>query len=81
MERPHSRNQQRMKITKKVLDKYSIKYQTLKLTGRNRIEQVFETIQLGGFVGFYLSMLNKIDPAPIPWVDYFKAELKKIYKS
>lgn len=72
----HPRNQKRIEITKKVLDGYKIKHQEIKLTGKTKIEQVFELIQFGSFVSFYLSMINNIDPTPIPWVDFFKAELK-----
>jgi len=72
------RNQERIEITKKVLDGYKIKHKEIKLQGKNKLSQVFEIIQFGSFVGFYLSMLNKLDPSLIPWVDYFKKELKKL---
>jgi hypothetical protein len=35
-----------------------------------------EFIQLGNWITFYLAMLHGVDPAKIPWVDYFKKELK-----
>lgn len=73
----HPRNQKRIEITKKVLDGYKIKHQEIKLTGKTKMEQVFEWIQFGSFVSFYLSMVNNLNPTPIPWVDFFKAELKK----
>jgi len=74
----HLRNQQRIEITKKVLDKYGFKHMELELTGKTKLQQAFEIIQFGGFTAFYLSMLNGLDPAPIPFVDYFKKELKKL---
>ena len=74
----HSRNQRRIEITKKVLDGYKIKHSEVRLRGTTKLEQVFELIQFGAYVGFYLSMLNNLDPSPIPWVDYFKKELKKL---
>ena len=37
-----------------------------------------EIIQLGAYTNFYLAMLNGINPAPIPWVDYFKEQLAKV---
>jgi len=42
---------------------------------KNFISQAFEFIQFGVYVNFYLSMLYKINPAPLPWVDYFKVKL------
>ena len=72
----HPRNKKRIEITKRLLKKNKISCASLKLTGKTQLEQVFELIQFGGFLGFYMSMLNSIDPAPIPWVDYFKKELK-----
>ncbi|MFC1711579.1 SIS domain-containing protein [Patescibacteria group bacterium] len=73
----HNKNTTRINITQKVLSKYKIPFDEINLTGETKLEQVFELIQFGSFVGFYLSMLNKLDPTPIPWVDYFKKELKK----
>jgi len=79
MESPlyQSRNQKRYQVTQKVLEGYKIDYTSFKLTGQTQLEQVFELIQFGGYTGFYMSMLNTLDPSPIPWVDFFKKELKK----
>ena len=71
----HRGNSKRINITKKVLTKYKIDYLELKLIGKNQLVQVFETIQFGSFVSFYLAILNNLDPTPIPWVDFFKKSL------
>ena len=71
----HPRNKKRIEITKRLLKKNKIQVESMKLTGKTQLQQVFEFIQIGGFVGFYMSMLNGIDPAPIPWVNYFKKQL------
>ena len=71
----HPRNQKRIEITKKVLDGYKIKHLDIELSGKTKLMQVFELIQFGSFVTFYLSILNNLDPSPIPWVDYFKKKL------
>jgi len=44
-------------------------------TAPTRLAQVFEVIQFGALVNYYLTVLNGLDPAPIPWVDYFKKNL------
>ena len=66
---------QRFKITKEVIQKNNIQSLTLKLDAIDKNSQVFESIQFGAFVNFYLTMLYGIDPAPISWVDYFKEKL------
>jgi hypothetical protein len=57
---------------------YKIKFIEIKLEAKNKLEQAFELIQLGCFISFYLAMVNNLNPTPIPWVDYFKKELKKL---
>ena len=72
-----ARIRQRLAITKQVLKKNKVKSLTIELKGKTKLEQGFETILIGSYVSFYLAMLNKINPAPIPWVDYFKKKLRK----
>lgn len=69
------RNQKRYALTIDVVSQNKIKAAQVMLTGRTKLEQVFEAIQFGAFWQFYLTMLYGIDPAPIPWVDYFKKKL------
>ncbi|MBI5621771.1 hypothetical protein HY933_02835 [Candidatus Falkowbacteria bacterium] len=70
-------NQKRMAITKRVVDKNGLDILDYKLHSKTKLEQSFEMLVFGGYVNFYLAMLNRVDPSPIPWVDYFKAELVK----
>lgn len=67
----------RYQVSQQVVKKNEIDFFSYKLKGRTRLVQVFEAIYLGGFVSTYLAFLNEVDPAPIPWVDYFKEALKK----
>lgn len=69
--------QKRMDLTKSVIEQNGIKTLTIELTADTPLGQAFELIQLGGYVTFYLAMLHGVDPAKIPWVDYFKQQLKK----
>lgn len=68
--------QKRIKITKEVVKKNSVPYTALEVKGRTRLIQVFETIYLGSYISYYLALINQVDPATIPWVDYFKKALK-----
>lgn len=72
------RNQARYKITKEVIEKNG--YQTLEFKNqeKDKISQTLATFIFNSYVSFYLAILNKVDPSKIPWVDYFKAKLKKI---
>lgn len=70
----------RMSITKEVVKKNKITYFSLKIKGRTRLVQIFETIYLGGFVSYYLALLYGVDPSAIPWVDYFKKKLASAHE-
>lgn len=71
------RNQLRYGITKNVIEKNNYKVLEYQLQANNKISQAFEAITFNSYVSFYLAMLNNLDPNKIPWVDYFKKELKK----
>lgn len=67
----------RVEITKDVLKKNNLHFSVYKLRGETSLSQMLEILQWGGYVTFYLGMLNGVDPSKIPWVDYFKKELAK----
>jgi len=71
------RVQRRYEITKKVLEKNGIFNLSYKCTEKDKLSQVCEALSLGSYVSFYLAMQAGIDPTAIPFVDFFKAELKK----
>ena len=72
----HPRVQQRAKLTKQVVAKNKIKVISHELKGATKLEQSFELLQLGSWISYYLGMLNSVDPVKIPWVDWFKKQLK-----
>ena len=69
--------QKRYDITKKILDKNSIGYAVYVAQEKNKLAQACEVLILGSYISFYSAMLQGIDPTAIPFVDFFKAELKK----
>lgn len=73
-----ARNSKRMKLTSDVIKQNHIPTETIMLKGVSALTQVFELIQWGAWVTFYLAMLHDIDPSEIPWVDYFKREIKSL---
>ena len=68
--------QKRFAITQDVVAKQQLATHTIKLTGPTELAQVLEAYTLSGLITFYLSALYGVDPAAIPWVDYFKKQLK-----
>jgi len=71
------RNQKRMRITQQVVENNDIETIKIELVSETKLNQVFELITLMSFTGFYVSILEGLDPSPIPFVDMFKEELKK----
>lgn len=72
---PH--NEKRMKLTGQVIEKNDCEYRDIKLTSKSKIGQVFEMLVKGVYTAYYVAMLNGQNPTGTPWVDWFKAELKK----
>lgn len=71
------RNQKRYKITQTVLRKNKINFFEFQPPAKSKLLQSFAVLEWGSFLSYYLALANKIDPSPIPWVDYFKNALQK----
>lgn len=67
---------QRMQLTQDVVSKNNIQNLIYTPQGTTKLSQVLELLMLGGYVTIYLAVLYKQDPSLIPWVDYFKKQLK-----
>ncbi len=65
-------------MTKEVVEQNKIEHLTYTPQGNTKIVQAFDTLLFGSFVTYYLAMLYGADPAPNPWVDYFKKRLKEL---
>jgi glucose/mannose-6-phosphate isomerase len=76
----HPEVKRRYPITEQVLKKQGISFSSLSLNGPDRLFEAVEAIQAGGYLSFYLSQANGIDPGPIPWVDYFKDVMAELTK-
>jgi len=72
------KNQIRQQITKKVVAQNKVKSVSYQLKAKTKFEQVLEALLLSSYATFYLAILNNINPTPVPWVDYFKDQLKKV---
>lgn len=64
----HPRIKLRYKITKEIFDKQGLSYQSYFLQGKTKLTQVLEIPHYCAWLGYYLSMLEGIDPGPEPWI-------------
>lgn len=72
----HASVQKRFAITMDVLKKQNIATHEILLTGPSPLAQTLSGYVLSGFTSFYLAMLYDADPVAVPWVTYFKAQMK-----
>lgn len=72
----HPRVQKRAQLTKQVIKKNKINVLEYAAAGQTKLEQALEILQLGEWITYYLALLNNVNPVKIPWVDWFKKELK-----
>lgn len=67
----------RIKITKDIVQKNKISYTDYKTRGKTKLEQALDCLSFGSLASLILSIDYGEDPTAIPWVDYFKKEMKK----
>lgn len=67
----------RVILTKNVVEKNGVSVLSFEPNGSTKLCQVISTLSFGGYLTVYLGLLYGLDPSLIPWVDYFKDELKK----
>ena len=68
--------QKRFGLTRDVVGKNEIEVLEYNPNGSTKLSQVLEVLSLGGYITVYLGLLYGQDPSLIPWVDYFKQNLK-----
>lgn len=65
------------KITKEIFDKQGLSYQSYLLQGKTKLTQVLEIPHFCAWLGFYLSIIEGVDPGPEPWIIELKNLLSK----
>lgn len=70
----------RVKLTQDVVRKNGIDFIEYKAIGKTKLAQTLNVLSFGGYLTLYLALLYKQDPSVIPWVDYFKEQLKRDMK-
>jgi glucose/mannose-6-phosphate isomerase len=56
----------------KILDDNELPYEVIDGTGENTFTQVLSLILFGDFTSYYLAILNRVDPTPVPVIDFIK---------
>jgi len=70
------RLQRRLDLTKEVVNKNGLNSLSYSLEAETKLGQALEFLQFGAWISYYLGLANGIDPVKIPWVDWFKDNLK-----
>ncbi|KKS98310.1 MAG: bifunctional phosphoglucose/phosphomannose isomerase, glucose/mannose-6-phosphate isomerase [Candidatus Gottesmanbacteria bacterium GW2011_GWA2_43_14] len=65
----------RLKLTAEVAAKNDLTSEMIELKSASRFSQTMELLQLFSFLSFYLAVVHGVNPAPVPWVDFFKQKL------
>ncbi len=73
----HPRNLKRLTLTKKIIEDLGAKVSVVTPVGKTKLEKAIDLLAFGGYVSWYLSALRKVNPAPIPTVDWLKQKLAK----
>jgi glucose/mannose-6-phosphate isomerase len=72
----HPRVQKRCRLTRAVVEKNKVPACEFVLSGKTKMLQALELMQLGAWASFYTAVANKTNPAAIFWVDWFKERMK-----
>lgn len=70
-------NSKRMELTGQVIEKNHGEYREFDLKAKSKLGQAYEWMLTGMYLAYYACMLNGQDPVAIPWVSWFKDQLKK----
>ena len=71
----HEKVSVRMDVVKRLIEEQDIMVIDLYASGETEMERMFNLIQMGDFVSYYLAILNDADPTPIEIIESLKKEL------
>ena len=60
-----------------LLERAGVIYDFVDGRGRAALSQLLSAVHFGDYVSGYLAMLYKVDPTPVPVIDYLKQQLEK----
>jgi glucose/mannose-6-phosphate isomerase len=65
----------RYDLTVEVVEKNRVAASSYEPASEHKLNQIFELLVFASYVSYYQAMLYRVDPTPIPWVDYFKEKI------
>jgi len=74
----HRRVQQRMEITRKLIESKVKKVIEVESAGESLLARIYSLIYIGDYVSYYLALEYGIDPTPVKVIDYLKQELAQV---
>lgn len=75
----HERVRIRFSALEKLLQNRSAKILSYQSNAKTLLARIFDLIYLGDWASYYLSLLNGVDPTPIPFINELKEILSKSY--
>ncbi|MBI2411173.1 MAG: hypothetical protein HYV32_04750 [Candidatus Kerfeldbacteria bacterium] len=69
--------QKRMALTKEVVSKNNIAWVEYQAAGSTKLAQMLNVLSFGGYLSLFEAFIYGLDPSLIPWVDYFKEQLRQ----
>ncbi|MFH1141227.1 MAG: bifunctional phosphoglucose/phosphomannose isomerase, partial [Chloroflexota bacterium] len=71
----HPRMSLHYQVTQELLAQSGIPYRQVEGLGDSPLAHLLSTVLLGDYTSYYLAMLNQVDPAGMPVIDYLKGRL------
>jgi len=71
----HEKVSARMDIVKRLIEEQDVMVIDLYASGETEMQRVFNLIQMGDFVSYYLAILSDVDPTPVEIIENLKKEL------
>ncbi len=69
------RTSQRFKVTQALLSQEGVKHYQVEAAGKTPLTQILSAVMVGDYVSYYLAMLNGVDPAATPALDWLKERM------
>lgn len=71
----HARVSKRMDIVKELIEQHRVEVVEVYSQGSSSMARMFQLIQMGDFVSYYLAVLNEVDPSPVKVIESLKKSL------
>lgn len=71
----HPKVSARMDIVKELIEELDVTVIDIYASGETEIERMFNLLQMGDFLSYYLAILNEVDPTPVAAIESLKSKL------